>query len=65
MSGMDKDQVDAIRAELADRPENLEELTDLLLELRSELEQAKEDAHSAATGLALLEARLRKAGIAL
>lgn len=65
MSELSKEQLDAIEAEVAARPEDMEELIDMVMELRADLERATEEAYAANTGLALLKKKLQQAGIAV
>ncbi|WP_411838598.1 hypothetical protein [Paracoccus sp. ME4] len=65
MSGLSKEQLDAIEAEVAGRPEDMEELIDMVMELRGDLDRTTEEVYAANTELALLKKKLQQAGIAV
>lgn len=42
MSGMSKEQIDQIKAEVADQPDNFDDLVEVVMELKKQLESLTE-----------------------
>lgn len=63
MSGLSEEQLNEIRGEVADEPETLEDLIEIVMDLKKRVETLEEESHTATAGLVLLTDRLRKAGV--